>query len=511
MWQPLRWLDALDQFVGSVERSRSRPLLFGALTLVLVGLLFPFDWHPNEEGYLQLAYRKVAPQRFSPLHAVFDASFARYAPEVVLGWVLRLFGTTAGQPVLRVGMAIAYAAGLTYLFAALRLSAWDAVLVIVLFVMAGQDLLGGEWLFAGVEPKTLAYALLFFSLGAALRRRWLAAILLSAAATYMHFLVGGFWTLVILGLAWRDTRQLGSVARSVATYAVLTLPLAVAIAAEQSTGSTLTADGLSATRIYAERVAHHASPFADPFAHLKWLPGIATMFALMLALGVVRRRGHVSDSVRLSVLEIAYFTLLYLHLAVVLAFFDRHTLVLTKFYLFRPSSLALLLAIVGLVAVLSSELTPRGTAIKGLITAVLGISLAANLVSNGVRTWRRGADLPERPALVAAIQTHTQPTDVVLIEPYRELEGEYVSLHRHIPRPTLVSWKFVPTTPEEILRWHALQQMRVAIFAHGCQARVTEPVRWLVTLRRETLARVAACGPTVWRRGNVALIRVDRR
>jgi len=34
------------------------------------------------------------------------------------------------------------------------------------------------------------------------------------------------------------------------------------------------------------------------------------------------------------------------------------------------------------------------------------------------------------------------------------------------------------------------------------------PIRWLVTLRPESVARLAGCGPPIWQKGNVALIPV---
>jgi len=44
------------------------------------------------------------------------------------------------------------------------------------------------------------------------------------------------------------------------------------------------------------------------------------------------------------------------------------------------------------------------------------------------------------------------------------------------------------------------------LFTKGCVAQIQVPVRWLVTFKRESVARLANCGPPVWQKGDVALI-----
>src|SRR5258708_24015582 len=72
------------------------------------------------------------------------------------------------------------------------LSLLDAVLVVVAYALAGQTLMGGEWLFNGFEAKVISYCLVLAGLYmAATGPSFLAPILLFAQATYFHFLVGG--------------------------------------------------------------------------------------------------------------------------------------------------------------------------------------------------------------------------------------------------------------------------------------------------------------------------------
>jgi hypothetical protein len=503
-----RFFTVVDRSVFRLEQSRSSLLLFGALATLLLLQLWPARWIGNEEHYFPLGYRTFAPEEFPPFSAPFDASHARVVPLYLLGFAVHLLGYDSAHAVTRILMAILYAAGLAYFLSAVRLSVWDALLIIVVFLLADEQLLGAEWLFKGVEPKTLAYGLLFFAFGLALRRRWIAATIVGAAATYMHFLVGAFWTLMIVIQQWLETKQRRKLLLSLTAYGILTLPLAWIILRDQLAAETISVARL-ADKIYAERLVWHIAPFASPEEFWGWTPGIVATVALLLVLGAVKAR-HRAEAFAVGLLSrTALLGLAYLLLALVAAFVDRHTHALGKFYLFRPSALTLLLALTAIVALLSEHLADGGAAaLKSLLVFALVAWFSWATVTTQVYRSRAQPTLPERRELVAAIVSHTAPGDVVLIEPVREFDPDYLSLHRLIPRPTLVSVKFMPTNPVDILRWRSYVEMRREIFVQGCAAPVPVPVRWLVTLRPKSAENLASCGPPVWRKGKVALIPV---
>jgi hypothetical protein len=498
----------VDRSVRHIERSRNPVLLFACLAALLLLQAWPPKWTGNEENYFQLAYRTFAPEQFSQFSAVFDSSHARFLPLYLLGSVVHLLGYDWAHAVCRTLMAMLYAAGLAYFFSALRLSAWDALLVIVVFLGAGQQLFGREGLFGTTEPKTVAYAFLFFAFGLALRRRWIAATVAGAAATYMHFLVGGFWTLVILVGHWFETKSRRELLRGVALYGIMTLPLAWLLARDQLAWAGTAGTDL-ADKIYATRNAWHVAPFTSRRDFWEWTPGVVNAFALLLALGAIGSRHRDRASAVAPVLRAALFGLLFLLAALVAAYLDRHAQLLGKLFLFRPSSLTLLLALTAIVALLFEQLSEDATAVKALVLCAVVISFSWTLVKNNV-DWARSAAaaFPERSKLLAAVVAYTAPGDVVLIEPARDGERDYMRLVRLLPRPTLANWKFVPTNPAEILRWQSYMELRREVFANGCATRTSVPVRWLVTLEPGTAARLKGCGPPVWRKGSVALIPV---
>ncbi len=320
-----------------------------------------------------------------------------------LGTLIEAGGYTAAHALARVGMVVLYAGTMAYFFSGLRYSIGDALLTVALFRLAGEHLIGAEWLFRGVESKTVAYALLFLAFGFAIRGRWRAAVLAILAAT---------------GRAGRN------------------------------------GDGMVL------------------------LAGLIGLLHVLLALPI--------------------------------AYLDRSAQLLGKFYLFRPSALAFFFALTALITLVGNALSKDGLLVKSLVVAALVPSFLWRTVKADVDQLHGAARLPERRELVEAVAARTGRDDVVLIEPVADLNVEYVSLHRELPRPTLVSEKVIPTHPADIVRWKRLLEMRAAVCAGGCRAnRTAVPVRWLVTLRQETLDRVADCGPVVWRKGETALIMVE--
>jgi len=494
----------VDRWILRIDQQRSVLFLFAALAGLLLLQMWPAAWIGNEENYFQLAYRTFAPEKFFQFSAVFDMSRARAIPLYVLGSVVQLLGYDGAHSVTRILVAILYAAGLAYFFSALRLSVWDALVIIAVFELADENLIGGEWLFQGVESKVVAYALMFFSFGLALRQRWTAATVVGVAATYMHFLVGGFWTLMLLVQQWMEKKERRDVRRCLAVYAILTLPLVLVIALDELGAVTAAASRL-ADQIYAQRNSWHVAPFGSRSDFWTWTPGVANTLALLLVLGAVSWRFRAGFRPAAIVSRTAFFGLAYLVLALVAAFVDRDTQFLAKFFLFRPSSLTLLLALTAVTALLSERLRDDAAALKAGVALALVASFSWRALRTQVDRSRTEHRVPEQDALVAAVVSHTAPGDIVLLEPGFE-DPDHLRLHRLIPRPTLVSAKFVPSNPADILRWHSYVDIRDQLFTKGCVVQTQVPVRWLVTFKRGSAARLANCGPPVWQKGDVALI-----
>ena len=216
----------LDGLLAPLERSNAFVWTALAVAVVLTLQIEPFrSWGGNEIHYFDLGLRSVRPEHFGPNHAAFDHSVARFASFAILGGTVVLFGYDIALIALRFVAIVAYAIAFSYLARCLKLSRAETLIALMLFVLVGQCYFAAEWLFAGVEGKVFAYAAIFASIGLAWRDKDLAAVGVAAVATYLHFLVGGFWAVAVIGLIGLKTGNVLRMGGALLAYTVLCLPI----------------------------------------------------------------------------------------------------------------------------------------------------------------------------------------------------------------------------------------------------------------------------------------------
>jgi hypothetical protein len=478
------------------------------LPLVLLVMLPTGKFDSNEEQYFQLAYRLLAPEAFSPYSAVFDRASGRAASYYLIGSAVAAFGYDGAHIVLRVLNSLLYAVGFAALFSALRLSAVDSAFALAVFYLADEGLFGGEWLLRGTEPKTLAYPLILVGLGLGFRNRWGSALPCFVGATYLHFLVGGFWSVAALFYQWLAMRQLKTTILTALTYMALSVPLAVSLLVDQRGEDVVAAAlGQGADYLYAFRNAHHVLPFASTRRFLvDWSTPILASIALTAVLVMLIRR---STGTSRTLLVLVVCLLGYLFAALVASAFDRTGGRLGKFYLFRPASLTLLLAIVASLRSVNDWRNEAPQFVKRAV-AIIVIPLflwSAAKVKLEQIYW---PEIPRREVqeLKSHIHARSRPDQIVLIEPVRTVWGVAVALPRLLERPTLVSWKFVPSNPHDIQRWSGLLRYTEELFARGCREPLEFDVAFLVVLSEARLQAVQSCGEVTYQTNRFTLIRI---
>jgi hypothetical protein len=384
----------------------------------------------------------------------------------------------------------------------------DAALAVMAMALIGQDLIGGEWLFGGYEAKIAAYVLVLVALRLVLvSQRATAATVLFALATWFHFLVGGFWFLAAMALFLLDTpRDLRRVVAAMALFALLIAPLLGVIGWTRfaDTSAARAAGVPSPDVIYSIiREPHHQSPFLSwDYFHERWLPGyIMAAPMLLVCLWIASR----SERRRLRVAALWLAGLLaYLFLILGPKFLDRDSGTLGKFYLFRPSSLILLLWLMLALAALAARLGRRRWILRAALLAVIG----------PVFLWSRGGELArdvaahaalehDKRPLVEAMAQVVAPGEVVLID--ASLEARWLDFERRSGLPMLVTWKFAPTNDAELILWYRRMEQRRIVFEQGCNAGME--AGYLLTTPAQALRLSATCGPEVLRVGPWVLLR----
>ena len=265
--------------------------------------------------------------------------------------------------------------------------------------------------------------------------------------------------------------------------------------------------GPSAAWIYAAfRVPHHVAPFSLTPPFEGWWQPTAVTVGLAVVVAALIRKGF-----RSIPMLAGFVGLVVLILAVPITWLDRNTFLVAKLYLFRPSSVTLFLVMCGLGRIFKDRLTVAGRQATNLLLCAWIVAFVSAGVVAHARGLRRIHPPPGFDQLVAAIRTYTRPNDIVLIDP--SSENRYLRLHRAINRPTLVAWKFLPTNPDEILRWYSLLELRKRIYETGCATAMPPelPIRWVVSTNMDSTSKPAECGRVVWREGSVGLIEVEAK
>ena len=499
---------------ASLGRSARYANLAGTIVLVLV-LILLIPPHgilsENEENYFALAERFVDGSAWPGTTAVFDASRHRMLSDVTLGSLVSTVGFVPAQVLTRLLAIVGYTLTLPALFRVFGLLALDAALAVMAIALIGQDIIGGEWLFGGYEAKVIAYVLVLAAIRLVLIREQLTvAVLLFAASTYFHFLVGGFWFLAAMALRLLERpRDLRRVASATALYAILVMPLLGVIGWSRFAGTNIAqvTDVPPPDVIYSIiREPHHQSPFLSwPYFRDHWLPGYIMALPMLLACLWVARRGE-SRFLRVVAIWLAGL-LAYLFFVLGPKFLDRNSGVLGKFYLFRPSSLILLLWLLLALAVAAMMLGSRIWILRATLLALIG---PAFLYIQGGRLVDEMATHEalehQKQALFSDVVRVVAPGDVVLIDP--DIEMQLLDFERRTGRPTLVTWKFAPSNDRELIVWYRRVELRRALFGRGCGSGMPLPeVQYLLTTPASAPRLAATCGPEAFRVGPWVLLR----
>jgi hypothetical protein len=478
-----------------------------ALTVgILLLMMIPPNGVPNdnEEHYLHAAHQYLDPQAVPAESALLGGMPHAFAFYAVAGVLLKAVNFETAQMLGRLLAVLLYTITITRLFRALSLSALDAALVLVAFYLTGQYLMGEEWLFRGFEPKVLAYPAVFLALTEIVRSRLLRAFLWLAVATWFHFLVGALWLGIVVIALFIERRPLRELAICSGAYAAAVAPLLGYLllrnygAAPLSEQAGLPTVGWIITHF---REAHHSAPYASLWTFMAWLPG--TLAAAVIAIVSATYARTLSGEWRRLALIVCV-ACVYLLLAMLAAAFDRDGF-LGPFTIFRPSSLALFLALV----LAAHWVDSIGTQAATLKLAALGIVLAVVLPKVAVDAVGPVRDQMTAHAQVAPLYrfiAESTPTDArFLIGP--KVERSFLSFERRSNRAAVVINKFVPAEPHDVLEWYRRRLFQEALFANGCTDPAPYRVDYLIAATDSARMLTPTCGPIVFEHAGIAVIR----
>jgi hypothetical protein len=326
-----------------------------------------------------------------------------------------------------------------------------------------------------------------------------------AAATYLHFLIGGFWFVAAMALRLMGTSGgLQHVAAATTGFFLLVAPLLGAIVWSRLVDGAGTA-GTAAPPvdvIYSSSAVYHMAPFARHRFRVDWLPGYLLAGGMIFGAVVLMRLPETAALRGLA--RWLVFLLLYLFLALLAAYLDRDTAILGKFYLFRPASPILLLWLFVIIAGLGRLGLRHGIAVKLAALALIAPLFLVNAINRIAAVHHDLAEhAAEKRGLAQFLAQSAAPDAVVLIDP--ELELTFLDFERRTGHAMLVA--FVPTGLREIQEWHRRSEFRKSLFTAGCRGQSYYRVDWILTSADHAAALVESCGEIAYRVGQFALLR----
>ena len=156
-----------------MQKQQYQNFFFGFIVIFILLMLImpPAILTGNEENYLGLAWRKLSSDDLIQVSALRDGANHRFLFDYLIGFCINYIGFEWTHTLGHIVVALLYSASFVIFFKHLGLSISTSCTVILTFLWLGQDILGREWLFGGIEPKTLAYPWVFFSFSSSIKKK----------------------------------------------------------------------------------------------------------------------------------------------------------------------------------------------------------------------------------------------------------------------------------------------------------------------------------------------------
>ena len=339
-----------------------------------------------------------------------------------------------------------------------------------------QNFFGGEWIFGGIESKTVAYLFILWSLYFLLKGNNLKAILLAAPATYWHFLAAGWYGLYLIIYMFLFQRKADrKILYYWAAYAVIQIPLVIYIFTGLMEDRQTVINGINTNFVYTYiRNPQHIGIFKslDYFWHYHAPKVLKAVIALFIAVKYLRKQttGPVAAMNRLMII-----ILIQLLLFVPVAYLDKNGS-LMKFYPFRGSVIAMMLFQLIILLMLRDKWIPylkqKYAAFTGKkkfyliqMSAIILLTffvLGQNVVSR-IETYK--AETPQfndMENLARILHERSHPDDTFLfLCPQDEIS---LALPRESRRDCYFYNKYIPTTGKGIYEWYRRSLMGEATY-----------------------------------------------
>lgn len=451
-------------FLEIIASNAKKFFYFYAVVLILLAISPSGNLSGNEEMYYGLAKKFLEPSWNGEFSSFISSGDYRIISDTLIGTLVSKIGFSATQIIGSLLAAVLYGFCITSLARVLDLENIYGLLGIMSFILLGQNLIGREWLFEDFEAKIFAYVAVLFSIVYYLRNSPAKMIILLSLATYFHLLVGVAWFGLMILARMAQNRAALSEFKYICFYIVASAPIIV-IAARGFLGDSFVAEpGLpSPSYIYSYiRQWKMVLPFYSISGFvLFWMPGIAVFISILIVLFATQNRAGDEVLSRLSFLLLTGTCVVFVFLGI--SIIDAEG-VFGKFYPYRFTSLLFLLLILYLTAMLRDVDTSGGVGIGQIFFFTLSPFFVVSTATNFLLEVREVTWVDQdKGELYEVIKNSTKKEDTILIAP--DLEKIFFDFEREVSRPSLVTFKYIPTSNATLIEWYKRRKFKEAVFS----------------------------------------------
>lgn len=474
--------------------------------LILTPIMYPVNWTGNEFNYFGIAKHNIAPSPYSSLYASYNGQLSRIFADYTIGLFIEFFGFDNAWTILRLIGLFFISAAYAYFTTKLELFLPSAIVALLLFKKLGQTYFGAEWLFNDIEPKVFAYIFVFFGLAFATINKQSITIIFLSLATYFHFLVGGFWGIATFVYIYLNC-QSGKQNFYYFKYFILAITPVFALLVYENLRlppPDISGLGYSVDQIYSTiRAPHHVAPFDGDNIRENWGNGFVFIIFNTFILSILYYFNFLERKPFVLWILLLH---AYLLLAFLLAYFDRNTQYLGKLYLFRPASLILLLTLL-IYCDLAFDYLLKLKIPQSVFTLILLLIVSRSVYKNmTLNSFLHITPLlntlsDDEKKVSNWLNEHTQTSDVILFDEGDNEKLTTENFEQLVNRPSLVNWKFVPTTKYAIARWYRLMLLKRKAFSGDCSAFASLPAKYYISYSEASYKNVSHCSRTVFSKG----------
>ena len=405
----------------------------------------------NEEMYLGFAEKIEVGDSYDNSCFGFSENQSRYITDKTIKILIGHFGFENTQRIGRLLTLIMYAIALSYFFHLLNFNVLQIIFCLLFFCLYGQDLYGGEWLFGGFEAKTLAYPILILALVFLLKEKYILSFIIMGIVTHFHFLIGGWFFVIFIIFILSKGSNIKIVFRSTLIYLLIITPLIFIIAKNYYLliDHEIYANLPSANWIYSVfRHPHHIVPFNSIYIFIEqWSADVLVSFVILIFSMIFYLNSRNSIIKNISLINVII--LIQLSMCLLISFFDS-SYYFSKLYMFRNSSISLLLSIILLLFLFDYLLGNKKSQAYFIIFVLIFFHTTPKNTFYLYKQFRKPPITSKN--LMNYVMQNTSKDDLILID--RKIENKLHFFERITKRPTLVNYKFIPTTEIGILEWY---------------------------------------------------------